>query len=222
MPSSASPSTATMRSPGCRSDSAAGPCASRDITSTALRLLRPSARTRRRSSGRSRAATPSQARRTRPCVRISVSTHCAVAAGIAKPIPCAMAMIAVLMPTTRPRASTSGPPELPGLSAARVLHYALDEAPVAAAQRASERTDDPGRHGRFEPEGVADGDDQLPGAQALRAGELGVGQRAAWARSTARSVAGSRPATTAGTLRPSTNATRASLTRCTTCSLVSR
>src|SRR5436190_556836 len=48
------------------------------------------------------------------------------------------------------------------------------------------------------------------------------GSAPACARSTARSVAGSRPATTAGTVRPSTNVTRACVTRCTTCSLVSR
>ncbi len=35
-------------------------------------------------------------------------------------MPCAMPMIAVLMPTTSPAALTSGPPELPGLSAASV------------------------------------------------------------------------------------------------------
>src|SRR5205823_8592052 len=48
------------------------------------------------------------------------------------------------------------------------------------------------------------------------------GSAPACARSTARSVAGSRPVTTAGTVRPSTNVTRACVTRCTTCSLVSR
>ena len=61
------------------------------------------------------ATMPSCRRRTRPCARISCSTHSAVFDGIAKPRPWAIAMIAVLMPTTRPRESTSGPPELPGL-----------------------------------------------------------------------------------------------------------
>ena len=45
------------------------------------------------------------------------SAHFAVSMGTAKLIPCAPKIIAVLMPTTRPRVSTSGPPELPGLSA---------------------------------------------------------------------------------------------------------
>src|SRR5438477_7489119 len=44
----------------------------------------------------------------------------AVGINTAKQIPCAGRMTAVLTPTTRPRESTSGPPELPGLSAASV------------------------------------------------------------------------------------------------------
>ena len=47
-------------------------------------------------------------------------TKRAVFTGTAKQIPCAPAITAVLMPITRPRESTSGPPELPGLSAASV------------------------------------------------------------------------------------------------------
>jgi hypothetical protein len=47
-------------------------------------------------------------------------TRWAVLTGTAKQIPCAPLMIAVLIPTTSPRESTSGPPELPGLSAASV------------------------------------------------------------------------------------------------------
>ena len=40
--------------------------------------------------------------------------------GIANPIPLLLLAIAVLMPTTLPSASSSGPPELPGLIAASV------------------------------------------------------------------------------------------------------
>ena len=47
-------------------------------------------------------------------------THCTVSIAVAKQIPCAIGMIAVFTPITRPRESTSGPPELPGLSAASV------------------------------------------------------------------------------------------------------
>jgi hypothetical protein len=39
---------------------------------------------------------------------------------MAKQMPCAGAIVAVLMPTTRPPAATSGPPELPGFSGASV------------------------------------------------------------------------------------------------------
>lgn len=40
--------------------------------------------------------------------------------GMAKPMPFAPWVTAVLMPTTRPERSTSGPPELPGLMAVSV------------------------------------------------------------------------------------------------------
>ena len=44
----------------------------------------------------------------------------AMSIGIAKPMPLESAAMAVLMPTTLPPASSSGPPELPGLIAASV------------------------------------------------------------------------------------------------------
>ena len=44
----------------------------------------------------------------------------AMSIGMAKPMPFWSAAIAVLMPTTLPPASSSGPPELPGLIAASV------------------------------------------------------------------------------------------------------
>ena len=44
----------------------------------------------------------------------------AMSIGMAKPMPLLSAAIAVLMPTTLPSASSSGPPELPGLIAASV------------------------------------------------------------------------------------------------------
>src|SRR5436853_631838 len=51
---------------------------------------------------------------------ISDSTNCAVLLATAKQMPCAPLMIAVLMPITSAADDTSGPPELPGLSAASV------------------------------------------------------------------------------------------------------
>ena len=44
----------------------------------------------------------------------------AMSIGMAKPMPLLFWAIAVLMPTTFPPASSSGPPELPGLIAASV------------------------------------------------------------------------------------------------------
>src|ERR1700750_527302 len=51
---------------------------------------------------------------------ISASTNCAVLLATAKQMPCAPLMIAVLIPITSAADDTSGPPELPGLSAASV------------------------------------------------------------------------------------------------------
>jgi hypothetical protein len=53
--------------------------------------------------------------------RISrAATSIAVSLPIAKQMPCAIPIIAVLTPTTRPNPSTSGPPKFPGLSGASV------------------------------------------------------------------------------------------------------
>ena len=49
-----------------------------------------------------------------------MTTHRTVSIAVAKQIPCAIGMMAVFTPITSPRESTSGPPELPGLSAASV------------------------------------------------------------------------------------------------------
>ena len=58
----------------------------------------------------------------------------AMSIGMAKPMPLLSAAIAVLMPTTWPPASSSGPPELPGLIAAsvwmRLLRFVLPSAVI--------------------------------------------------------------------------------------------
>src|SRR2546428_9722147 len=48
------------------------------------------------------------------------ATNFAVSIAVAKQMPCAGRIIAVFTPMTSPREFTSGPPELPGLSAASV------------------------------------------------------------------------------------------------------
>mmetsp|Transcript_11334 Transcript_11334/g.36152 ORF Transcript_11334/g.36152 Transcript_11334/m.36152 type:complete len:284 (+) Transcript_11334:582-1433(+) len=64
----------------------------------------------------------------------------AVSMGIAKPMPAALARIAVLMPTTSPNSLSSGPPELPGLIAASVCMKLtfLFGMPTSAAERDSD------------------------------------------------------------------------------------
>jgi hypothetical protein len=49
-----------------------------------------------------------------------LSKALALSIGIAKPIPIALARMAVLMPITSPLSFNKGPPELPGLIAASV------------------------------------------------------------------------------------------------------
>ena len=96
--------------------------------------------------------------------------------GIAKQIPCAEWMIAVLMPITRPRLSSSGPPLLPGLSAASVWITLSTRWPVMLRKRAAQRADHAGGHRRVEAERAADGHHELADAQPGRFAELGVRQ----------------------------------------------
>src|SRR2546425_2764473 len=63
---------------------------------------------------------PSHGRTTRPISRRSRRTAFALLIGTEKPIDCASSEMNVLMPTTWPHRSTSGPPELPGLIGASV------------------------------------------------------------------------------------------------------
>ncbi|MNV91851.1 hypothetical protein D3C71_1863930 [compost metagenome] len=66
---------------------------------------------------------PSQPRITWPCSMIDFITSIASFTGIANPMPWEppdLEKIAVLMPVRLPMASTSAPPELPGLIAASV------------------------------------------------------------------------------------------------------
>ena len=87
---------------------------------TARSWVMPAAWRSRRGIGVCWAATPMKARRTRPWRTNSPSTKLAVLAATAKQMPCAPMITAVFTPTTSPCEDTSGPPELPGLSAASV------------------------------------------------------------------------------------------------------
>ena len=59
-------------------------------------------------------------RRTRPSRSSADTTNCTVLLAIASDRPCAAMTTAVFTPMTDPLVVTSGPPELPGLSAASV------------------------------------------------------------------------------------------------------
>ena len=59
-----------------------------------------------------------------------MATRSAVFEAIAKQIPCAGRIIAVLTPITPPVESSSGPPELPGLSGASVWMMLSSRRPV--------------------------------------------------------------------------------------------
>ena len=84
-------------------------------------------------------------------------------------------LIAVLMPITLPRASSSGPPELPKLIAASVW-MKLTTAAIRRAQGNATllARDDSDGHGLVELERVTDGDDPFADPQAVGIAE---GQR---------------------------------------------
>ena len=130
-----------MMSPDVTPARAAGLSGSTPVTSTPLFASIPSARWASRSSGTFCPATPMRPRRILPC-RISwpVTTF-AVLMPTAKQIPWAGRITAVLTPTTRPRASTSGPPELPGFKAASVwITSSISRPPTERNERPSALT----------------------------------------------------------------------------------
>ena len=122
---------------------------------------------------------PSRDRRTRPSRISRVATHTAVSMPIAKQMPCAGAIVAVLMPTTRPAPLTSGPPELPGFSGASVWITLSIIRPDGARSVRPERGDDAGGDGALEAQRIADRHHHLPDPQRRRAPEFGVRQAAA-------------------------------------------
>src|SRR5262245_3353871 len=99
---------ATTRSPTCNPARAAGASGSTLTISIARAFGTPTARASLRSSGRDWPPKPRYARETRPRARSCGITHVAVSIGTAKLMPWAIAKTAELIPTTRPRESTSG------------------------------------------------------------------------------------------------------------------
>ena len=109
---------------------------------------------------------------------ISPTTKTAVLLATAKQIPCAPLIMAVLMPTTSPFVATSGPPELPGLSAASVWMTSSIRRPLRARRLRPSAETTPAVTVDFEPEGIADRDDELAAPQGLRIAEPGGGRPA--------------------------------------------
>ena len=105
-------------------------------------------------------------RRIRPSRISRDATNRAVRLAMAKHRPCAAAMTAVLMPITSPSVVTSGPPELPGLSAASVWTISSMIAAGSRSKRSAERADDARGHGVLKAVRVADGDRDLTDANA--------------------------------------------------------
>ena len=96
--------------------------------------------------------------------------------GIEKPMPVESRAIAVLMPTTTPDASRSGPPLLPGLIAASVW-MRLRRLAAVGLDRAALRRDDAARDGvRERPERAADRDHELADPERVGVAEAGRGQ----------------------------------------------
>ena len=85
---------------------------------------------------------------------------------------------AVLTPTTEPAVVTSGPPELPGLSARIGLNDVLHQPPRTCPHRSTDCADDTGRHRVLKSQRVADCDDDLPRPERGRIAEADPRQRA--------------------------------------------
>jgi hypothetical protein len=140
----------------------------------------------------------------------------------AKQMPCAPAITAVLMPITSPREDTSGPPELPGLSAASVWITSSISRPVRARNERPSAEITPVVTVDSKPSGLPIATASWPRRKRLESPSVAAGRlRTAPARSSARSVSGSSPSSRASMLRPSGSVSRNSRAPSTTWLLVS-
>ena len=85
-------------------------------------------------------------------------------------------MMAVLMPITSAADDTSGPPELPGLSAASVWITSSMVRPLTERIERPSAETTPAVTVELETQGIADRDHQLPAAQAFGIAERGIAQ----------------------------------------------
>ncbi len=120
---------------------------------------------------------PSEARRTRPCRISSGTIWRAMSIETEKQMPCAAAMIAVLTPITRPAESSSGPPELPGFSAASVCTTSSIRRPVVARRLRPSALTTPAVTVHSKPNGLPIATTSWPTRIAARGTQLEHGQR---------------------------------------------
>ena len=209
------PSTSSSTSPGLTPALSAGP--PRSTPAINAPRVAPSLRDSAIGGVISCTSTPIQPRVTLPLFTIWSSTILAVDTGMAKPMPIEppeREKIAVLMPTRLPLASTSAPPELPGLMAASVwmkFSKVLMPKPVRpSADTMPPVTVCP------TPNGLPIASTTSPTCSASDEPKLIAASASAFTRSTARSVSGSFPTTLASSLLPSASATSISLAASTT------
>mmetsp|Transcript_4572 Transcript_4572/g.16922 ORF Transcript_4572/g.16922 Transcript_4572/m.16922 type:complete len:296 (+) Transcript_4572:1891-2778(+) len=159
----------------------------------------------------------------------SAATRRACAMGTAKPMPSAWRAVAVLMPTTRPNSSHSGPPELPGFKATSVWMNRTRE-PQRGARAAPNDSDSDRRKLETMPRvtvlsspmGCPMATTQSP-TRSVASSPSAAAFRSAGGRSkatTARSVDSSSPSTVASRASPSARTTPTRTAPSTTCALV--
>ena len=127
----------------------------------------------------------------------------------AKQMPWAPAITAVLMPMTSPREDTSGPPELPGLSAASVWITSSISRPVLERSDRPSADTTPAVTVDSKPSGLPIATTSWPRRSPLELPSRAAGREtSSMMRSKARSVCGSSPSTRALTVRVSASASR--------------
>mmetsp|Transcript_50420 Transcript_50420/g.163348 ORF Transcript_50420/g.163348 Transcript_50420/m.163348 type:complete len:257 (+) Transcript_50420:286-1056(+) len=217
------PSMASSTSP-CRTPArAAGPAGTTLTACTAVGGSNKCARWKRRETGKSWQPSPRKERRTCPWASSSDTTHCAVADGTEKERFCAPWMIAVLMPTTREAESTSGPPELPGLSATSVCTMSSMSRPSFARSERPLAETTPAETVDANPSGLPMATTSCPTRSASESPSVANGtEPGVCSRTSARSVATSRPTVVPRSTRPSVSVTLISDASPTTCALLRR
>ena len=194
----------TIMSPVSRPARLAGLPGTDSVMVAAEPCARPAASCMRRGIEVCCADIPMKARRTRPCRTSSPSTNLAVFAATAKQMPCAPWIMAVFTPITSPCEETSGPPELPGLSAASVWITSSISRPVRARNERPSAETTPAVTVDSKPSGLPIATTSWPRRSRFESPSAAAGSvTGASTRTSARSVSGSSPTTRAVRLRPS-------------------